>query len=291
MRLEGKVAVITGGASGIGRSTVERFAAEGASIVVGDLNAANGERLLADAEVGGWAGRLRFTVADVAREDDVASLIELATSSFGRLDIVFNNAGLGGAVGPVTEIEVDAWDYTFAVLVRGVFLGIKYAARALIAQGEGGAIINTASVAGLAGGGGPQAYSAAKAAVVNLTQTTAVELAPQGIRVNAICPGLIFTPLMHLGDEQQAEEAMRVVQPLARRGEGADIAAAALYLASDDARFVTGHAMIVDGGVTAAGTRLNEVLKGSRNLHRVVGVTHGSTGRAPEIRRVTGSGD
>jgi NAD(P)-dependent dehydrogenase (short-subunit alcohol dehydrogenase family) len=291
MRLEGKVAVITGGASGIGRSTVERFAAEGASIVVGDLNAANGERLLADAEAGGWADRLRFTVADVAQEDDVASLIELATSSFGRLDIVFNNAGLGGAVGPVTEIEVDAWDYTFAVLVRGVFLGIKYAARALIAQGEGGAIINTASVAGLAGGGGPQAYSAAKAAVINLTQTTAVELAPQGIRVNAICPGLIFTPLMHLGDEQQAEEAMRVVQPLARRGEGADIAAAALYLASDDARFVTGHAMIVDGGVTAAGTRLNEVLKGSRNLHRVVGVTHGSTGRAPEIRRVTGSGD
>jgi NAD(P)-dependent dehydrogenase (short-subunit alcohol dehydrogenase family) len=288
VRLEGVVAVITGGASGMGRATVERFLDEGASVVVADLNAANGEALLE--ELAGrdpaTAQRARFTLADVAVEDDVAAMIDLALTSFGRLDVVFNNAGLGGAIGPITEIDVDDWDYTFHVLVRGVFLGTKHAARAMIAQGEGGAIINTASVAGLGGGAGPQAYSAAKAAVVNLTQTTAVELAPHRIRVNAICPGLIFTPLMHLGDEEDAERAMRVVQPLPRRGEGADIAAAALYLASDDAAFVSGQALIVDGALTAAGTRINDVMKGARNLHRVAGVTHGSTGRPATVRRL-----
>jgi NAD(P)-dependent dehydrogenase (short-subunit alcohol dehydrogenase family) len=288
LRLEGKVAVITGGASGMGRATVERFLTEGASVVVGDLNAGNGEALLAElaARDPALADRTRFTVTDVALEDDVAAMIDLAMSSFGRLDVVFNNAGLGGAIGPITELEVDDWDYTFHVLVRGVFLGTKHAARTMIAQGEGGSIINTASIAGLGGGAGPQAYSAAKAAVINLSETTAVELAPHAIRVNAICPGLIFTPLMHMGDEEDAERAMRSVQPLPRRGEGSDIAAAALYLASDDAAFVSGQALIVDGALTAAGTRVNDVMKGSRNLHRVAGVTHGSTGRPPQVRRL-----
>lgn len=286
VRLEGRVAVITGGASGMGRATVERFLAEGASVVVGDLNSANGERLVDELSRAGHGDRLRFTRADVSVEDDVAAMIELASSSFGRLDVVFNNAGLGGAVGPITEIDVEAWDYTFHVLVRGVFLGIKHGARAMIGHGEGGSIINTASIAGLSGGAGPQAYSAAKAAVINLSKTTAVELAPHGIRVNAICPGLIFTPLMHLGDEADAERVMRSVQPSPRRGEGADIAGAALYLASDDSVFVSGEALVVDGALTAAGTRINDAMKGGRNLHRVAGVTHGSTGKPPEVRRL-----
>ena len=286
MRLEGRVAVITGGASGMGRATVERFLSEGASVVVGDLNSANGERLVEELSRHGHADRLRFTRTDVSVEDDVAAMIELASSSFGRLDVVFNNAGLGGAVGPITEIDVEAWDYTFHVLVRGVFLGTKHGARAMIGHGEGGSIINTASIAGLSGGAGPQAYSAAKAAVINLSKTTAVELAPHRIRVNAICPGLIFTPLMHLGDEEDAERVMRSVQPLPRRGEGADIAAAALYLASDESVFVSGEALVVDGALTAAGTRINDAMKGGRNLHRVAGVTHGTTGKPPEVRRL-----
>lgn len=286
MRLDGRVAVITGGASGMGRATVERFLAEGASVVVGDLNSTNGERLIEELSRDGHADRLRFTRADVSVEDDVAAMMELASSSFGRLDVVFNNAGLGGAVGPITEIDVEAWDYTFHVLVRGVFLGIKHGARAMIAHGDGGSIINTASIAGLSGGAGPQAYSAAKAAVINLSKTTAVELAPHGIRVNAICPGLIFTPLMHLGDEEDAERVMRSVQPLPRRGEGADIAGAALYLASDDAVFVSGEALVVDGALTAAGTRINDAMKGGRNLHRVAGVTHGTTGKPAQVRRL-----
>lgn len=286
MRLEGKVAIITGGASGMGRATVERFVAEGASVVVGDLNVAGGERFVQELSQAGHADRVRFTRADVSVEDDVAAMVELATSAFGRLDVMFNNAGLGGAVGPITEIDVEAWDYTFHVLVRGVFLGTKHAARVMIRQGEGGSIINTASIAGLSGGAGPQAYSAAKAAVVNLSRTTAVELAPHLIRVNAICPGLIFTPLMHLGDEDDAERVMRSVQPLPRRGEGADIAGTALFLASEDSSFISGEAIVVDGALTAAGTRINDVMKGGRNLHRVAGVTHGTTGRPPEVRRL-----
>lgn len=286
MRLQGKVAVVTGGASGMGRAMALRFLDEGAAVVVGDLNRSNLESLAA--EVGLRAGPERFasSVADVSDEPDVAALVDLAVTRFGRLDIVCNNAGVGGAVGPITEISVADWDYTFGVLVRGVFLGIKHGARAMIAGGGGGSIVNTASVAGLGGGGGPQAYSAAKAAVVNLTQTTAVELAAHRIRVNALCPGLVFTPLMHLGDEAGAEQVVDAIQPLKRRGEPEDVAAAALFLASDEAAFVTGHALVIDGGLLAAGTRLNDVLAGSRNLHRLVGVTHGTTGRPPQVRRV-----
>ena len=246
-RLDGRVAVITGAASGMGLATAERFIAEGASVVIADFNAANGaaaaERL---------GERCRFTKCDVALEDDVAAAIALATDAFGGLDIVFNNAGVGGAFGPITELKVEDWDETFAILLRGVFLGTKHAARVLIDRGEGGSIINTASIAGIGGGAGPQAYSAAKAGVISLTKTTAVELAPHAIRVNAICPGLIFTPLMHSGDEEDAERVMKQFQPLAKRGEGADIAGTALWLASDDAAFVSGTGITVDGGRASA---------------------------------------
>ncbi len=280
-RLAGKVAVITGAGSGMGLAAARRFVAEGARVVLADLHVENGHR--AAEELGDAA---RFTRCDVAVEDDVAAAVALATDAFGRLDVMFNNAGIGGAFGPITEIEVDDWDTTFHVLVRGVFLGTKHAARVLIDQGEGGAIINTASIAGLGGGAGPQAYSAAKAAVVNLSTTTALELAPHGVRVNAICPGVIFTPLMHTGDEADAEAMVADLQPLPRRGEADDIAATALWLASDDAAFVSGEAIRVDGALLAAGPRIFGRLHSTRNVHRMVGMTHGTTGQAPSVRRL-----
>tara|TARA_Y100001970_G_scaffold272911_1_gene370213 strand:- start:20819 stop:21685 length:867 start_codon:yes stop_codon:yes gene_type:complete len=284
--LESKVAIVTGGASGMGLATVRRFLEEGASVVVGDLNAENGRAVLEELSAEGYEGKVRFTVTDVSVEDDVAAMTELAVDAFGRLDVVFNNAGIGGAFGPITELEVDDWDKTFHILVRSIFLGTKHAARVMIDQGQGGSIINTASIAGMGGGAGPQAYSAAKAAVVSLSKTTAVELAPQNIRVNAICPGVIFTPLMHSGNEEQAEEVIAEIQPLSKRGEGSDIAAMALFLASDDSLFITGQEHIVDGGLLASGPRLIGRMHNSRNLHRMAGMAYGSSGQTPTYRRL-----
>ena len=281
-----KFMFITGGASGMGLATVRRFLEEGASVVVGDLNSDNGRQLLEELSADGYDEKVRFTVTDVSVEDDVAAMTELALDAFGRLDIVFNNAGIGGAFGPITELEVDDWDTTFHVLVRSVFLGTKHAAKVLIEQGQGGSIINTASIAGMGGGAGPQAYSAAKAAVVSLSKTTAVELAPHDIRVNAICPGVIFTPLMHSGNEEQAEEVIEEIQPLSKRGEGSDIAGMAVFLAGDDSLFVTGQEHIVDGGLLASGPRMIGRLHNSRNLHRMAGMAYGSSGQVPTFRRL-----
>ncbi|HAF69193.1 MAG TPA: short-chain dehydrogenase [Acidimicrobiaceae bacterium] len=285
-RLESKVAIVTGGASGMGLATVRRFLLEGASVVIGDLNADNGRAVLEALNAEGYEDKIRFTVTDVSVEDDVAAMTELAVDTFGRLDVVFNNAGIGGAFGPITEIEVDDWDATFNILVRSVFLGTKHAARVMMDQGEGGSIINTASIAGMGGGAGPQAYSAAKAAVVSLSKTTAVELAEADIRVNAICPGVIFTPLMHSGNEEQAEEVIAEIQPLSKRGEGSDIAGMALFLASDDSLFVTGQEHIVDGGLLANGPRLIGRLHNSRNLHRMAGMGYGSSGQTATYKRL-----
>ena len=285
-QLESKVAIVTGGASGMGLATVRRFLEEGASVVVGDLNSDNGRQLLEELSADGYDEKVRFTVTDVSVEDDVAAMTELALDAFGRLDIVFNNAGIGGAFGPITELGVDDWDTTFHVLVRSVFLGTKHAAKVLIEQGQGGSIINTASIAGMGGGAGPQAYSAAKAAVVSLSKTTAVELAPHDIRVNAICPGVIFTPLMHSGNEEQAEEVIEEIQPLSKRGEGSDIAGMAVFLAGDDSLFVTGQEHIVDGGLLASGPRMIGRLHNSRNLHRMAGMAYGSSGQVPTFRRL-----
>lgn len=284
-RLEGKVAVVTGGASGIGRAAVEHFVEEGAAVVVGDLNAPLLEAMPGELAPS-VAERVRTRVTDVSDEADMARLMAMATDAFGHLDIVFNNAGIGGAFGPITEIEVEDWDRTFAVLVRSVFLGTKHASRIMIEQGRGGSIINTASIAGMGGGAGPQAYSAAKAAVVNLTKTTADELAPHRIRVNAICPGMIFTPLMHGGKEEQAESVMLDIQPWPERGEPMDIARVAGFLASDDARFVTGQEHIVDGGLMAAGPRSHGRVPNTRNMHRMVGMAHGTTGQPTKVRRL-----
>jgi len=281
--LADRVAVITGGASGIGRATVLRFLAEGASVVVGDFNADNGRRLVdevADPD------RLLFLRTDVAEEDDVASLIGAAVERFGGLDVLFNNAGVGGAFGPITEIDVDAWDRTFAVLVRSVFLGIKHGARVMVEQGRGGSILNTASVAGLGGGAGPQAYSAAKAAVVNLTYNTAVELSPHRIRVNAICPGLIHTPLAIGRNEDRLLDAMPDFQPWPDAGRAEDIAGLALFLAGPDSGFVTGEAIRADGALLAAGPRMVAATDPYETAKRYAGFVDGTTGRPAEKRRL-----
>jgi NAD(P)-dependent dehydrogenase (short-subunit alcohol dehydrogenase family) len=281
--LSDRVAVITGGASGIGRATALRFLAEGARVVVGDFNTDGGQRLVADV---GDPDRLLFLRTDVAEEADVESLIGAAAERFGGLDVVFNNAGVGGAFGPITEIDVDAWDRTFAVLVRSVFLGTKHAARVMIEQGRGGSIINTASVAGLGGGAGPQAYSAAKAAVVNLTYNTAVELSAHRIRVNAICPGLIHTPLAIGRNGDHLLESMPTFQPWPDAGQAEDIAGLALFLAGSDSRFVTGEAIRADGALLAAGPRMVSATDPHGTTQRYTGFADGTTGRAVEKRRL-----
>jgi NAD(P)-dependent dehydrogenase (short-subunit alcohol dehydrogenase family) len=287
MRLEGKVAVITGGASGMGRATVMRFLDEGAKVVIADYNARTGADALAEAGARGRGEDARFVQVDVAREADIEAMFDCALDAFGRLDIVFNNAGVGGAIGPMTETTVEAWDYTFDVLAKGVFLGMKHAARVLIRQNVGGSIINTASIAGLSGDGGPMIYSAAKAAVISLSKSAAVELAPHRIRVNAICPGFISTPLAHGGKAEKIEPLFARAQPWPEVGQGEHIAGAALFLASDDARFVTGEALVVDGGLTAAGPELSKrFAQISARSSGVVGITKGTTGEAPELRKL-----
>ena len=192
-RIQGKVAVITGAASGMGRATALRFAKEGASVVLTDLNSQGGETAVAECAAG---GRAVFQRTDVTSEADIKAAVARAVKEFGRLDIMFNNAGVAGAVGPIEKGRVD-WDRTIAVLLRAAFLGMKYSIPEMRKAG-GGSIISTASVAGLRGVGYLAAYSAAKAAVVNLTQAVAIEVGHDKIRVNCICPGGVNTPLIIL---------------------------------------------------------------------------------------------
>jgi len=285
MRLKNKVAVITGGASGMGRGTVMRFLDEGAAVVVADYNEDTGKQTLALAAERHHRDRVRFIRTDVANEADIEGMINLALADFGRLDIVFNNAGVGGALGPIWDVDVEEWDYTFDVLAKGVFLGIKHAARVMKRQGQGGAIINTASVAGLSGGAGPAVYSAAKAAVINLTKAAAMQLAADRIRVNAICPGGILTGLTDRGDPETAGKRMDSFQPWPEHGKPEHIAGAALFLASDDSEFVTGEALIVDGGLTAAGPDIWQRFGTAREAQlSKVALNRGSTGATSTSR-------
>lgn len=253
MRFDGKVAIVTGGASGIGRATAARFAAEGATVIVGDIDEAGGAAL-ADAS----DGRIRFLRTDVSQEDDIRALIEAARAAGGP-DILFNNAGAGGLRAKIDEIDAAGWDATMALLLRSVALGMRHAAPVMAAKG-GGAIVNTASVAALAAGAAPTAYSVAKAGVLHLTQIGAADLAKHRIRVNAVLPGFIATNIFvsavglegeiltqaNMAIEQMASNA----QPIRRTGRPEDIAAAVTFLASEDASFITGTSLLVDGGMS-----------------------------------------
>ncbi|MGH7805971.1 MAG: glucose 1-dehydrogenase, partial [Candidatus Binatia bacterium] len=248
--LEGKVTIVTGGASGIGAATVRLFVENGARVVVGDLQDEAGAEIARE-----LAPNVVFERTDVSQEEDVRRLVGRAESEWGRLDAIFNNAGFGGALGSIAETTTEDWDVTFGVLVRGVFLGMKHATPLL--RRQGGSIVSTASVAGLLGGYSPHAYAAAKAAVVQLTKSVALELAESRVRVNCICPGFIATPLAlnTVGKPESAMEPLKEhmgrMQPLERPGEPRDIAEMALFLASDRSAFVTGQAFVVDGGFAA----------------------------------------
>ncbi len=283
-RLTGRVAVVTGGASGIGAATVRKFAASGAKVVIGDMNETAGKALIEELTELEPSTELRFAKVDVSDESQVAHLMNLANQDLGGLDIVFNNAGIGGAIGSILELDVDHWDQTFAVMSRGVFLGIKHGGRIMRETGKGGSIINTASIAALSGSGGPLAYSATKAAVVNITMNAATELAHLNIRVNAVCPGIIFTDLMHRGREEEAEQVIEKIQPLPRRGEPEHIASMVEFLASDDSAFVTGTTQVVDGGYLAQGLLGAHPLPGVAKQPRYSGMNHGTTGKKDEIR-------
>jgi len=248
--LKGKVAIITGGASGMGRAASVLFAKAGANVVVADLNVKGGKEV---AELASESGnKCVFQRTDVSDEDDVKAMVASALENFGRLDITFNNAGIGGAVGPLEEIKVEDWDKTQHVCLRGVFLGIKHSVGPMRAVG-GGAIVSTASIAGIDGYNGLHAYCAAKAGVVNLTRSASLEFAADRIRINCIAPGGVSTPIVYGGmaNKDSVEAMLLNAQPLQQVGQPEDIAEAALFLASDAAKFVTGHTLVVDGGATA----------------------------------------
>lgn len=250
-RLDGQVAAITGGGSGIGAGTVRRFVAEGAKVLIADMDVERGQALAE--ELGDAAAFLR---TDVSKESDVAAMIAEATDLFGRLDCLFNNAGFGGALGPIADTSLEDYDLTMDVLLKGVFLGMKHAAPIMSEQGSG-SIISTASVAGLRAGYAPHLYSVAKCAVIQLTKSVALELGEQNVRVNAICPGFIATPLAagHPDAGEERLQKMRDIsaqsQVMGRVGEPDDIAAMALFLASDESQWVTGQEFVVDGGFDA----------------------------------------
>jgi NAD(P)-dependent dehydrogenase (short-subunit alcohol dehydrogenase family) len=252
-RLEGKVAVITGGSSGIGRASARLFVEEGAKVVIADVMEERGSSL-----AGELGENALFLRVDVSREDDVEAAVDLAVERFGRLDCMFNNAGIGGAGGPIDLIPAIGFDITIAILFRSVFFGMKHAAPVMKRQGSG-SIISTASVAGQRTGFAGHFYSACKAAVIQMTRTVAMELGPFGIRVNSICPGGIVTSIFGRGlglDQDSAEglygkleEIFRDAQAIRRPGQPEDIARAALWLASDDSSFVSGAAINVDGAI------------------------------------------
>ncbi len=251
-RLKGKVTLVTGGASGIGEATVRLFVEEGASVALADLQDDRGQQLAKETGA-------TYLHADVSREADVKAMVDEAMRRFGRLDCLFNNAGYAGVGGRIEQIPVGGFDDTMGVLVRGVFLGMKHAAPVMKRQGAG-SIISTASVAGLRTGLGPHVYSAAKAAVIQLTRSVAMELGESGVRVNCICPGGIATPIFGKAfglSPDRADDTIPLMkgvlenlQPIHRPGLPQDIAQAALWLASDESSFVNGHALVVDGGLT-----------------------------------------
>ena len=260
MRLQDKVSLITGAASGMGRATAILFAREGSKVVVVDVDEA-GSRKTVDLihELGADALLVK---ADVSREAEARNMVEQTVAHYGRLDVLFNNAGVEQGV-ELIEMTEQEWDRVVDIDLKGVFLGSKYGIRAMLKTG-GGVIINTASISGIMAQNSLPAYNAAKAGVINLTRNIALEYGPRNIRANAICPGAIDTPMLRraISGKPENEPVIKYfhhIAPLHRLGQPEDIAKAALFLASDDSSFITGHALVVDGGLTA-GTFMDPTL-------------------------------
>lgn len=253
MRFTGKTAVVTGAASGIGKATALRLASEGATVIAADIDEVGGRELAA-----GSNGRIFFKHTNVCNVGDIKALMDFAADKTGGIDIVFNNAGAGGARETIDEIDADGWDRTMDLLLRSVAMGIRYAVPHMIGR-AGASIINTASVAALSTGMAPTAYSVAKGGVLHLSKLAAGDLAKHGIRVNAICPGFIktniFVSALGIESERKATangmiaEMADHAQPVARGGRPEDIAGTVAFLASDDAAFITGTHILVDGGL------------------------------------------
>lgn len=255
MRLEGKTALITGGASGIGAAAAERFVAEGARVAIVDIQQAAGTALAEQLGDGCF-----YLECDVTKEDDVAGAVDAVVDRYGRLDVVFHSAGIVGSVGPVATTPGDEWRFSIDVLLNGTFYVVKHAARVMATQGAG-SIISMASTAGILGGLGPHAYTAAKHAVVGLTRSVATELARSGVRVNCIAAASMATPMVasvitgNPADIAGAERELAKASPLhGRAGLASDVANAALWLASDESGYTTGHTLTTDAGITIGAT-------------------------------------
>ena len=248
--LAGQVAVVTAGGSGIGAATARRFADEGAAVVIADISGTRAAAVAQEIAAGG--GRVEWLKVDAADAGGTQATIQRALDAYGRLDVMVNNAGLA-EVAPLDEITLEGWNRVIAVTLTSVFLGMKYCLPVMRAQGAG-AIVNTASISGTAGDYGLSSYNAAKAGVINLTRSAAIENARHGIRVNCVCPGTIDTraPILLGGDRaDEIRRAQAGVTPLGRMGEADEIAAAIVFLASDEASFVTGASLVADGGLVA----------------------------------------
>ena len=252
--LEGKVALVTGGGSGIGRSTALSFAREGAKVVVGDIQVEAGQATVQMINTAG--GEASFIKVDVSRDKEVKALIAKTVEMYGTLDCAFNNAGIEGEaeLATLTDCTVEEWDRVIGINLKGVWLCMKYEILQMLGQG-GGSIVNTASVAGLVGGTwlGSPTYIASKHGVIGLTKAAAIAYARAGIRVNAVCPGVVRTPLVerYIQGNPKWEASLVAQEPIGRLGQPQELAEAVVWLCSDAASFVTGHPMVVDGGVVA----------------------------------------
>ncbi|HEU4455110.1 MAG TPA: SDR family oxidoreductase [Longimicrobium sp.] len=248
--LTGRVALVTGAAAGIGRAAAEVFAREGASVVVSDVTTGAGEAVAAGIRAAG--GAAVFVACDVSRPEQVQALARATVETFGGLDFAFNNAGVEGTTAPTAECTEAGWDRVMDVNLKGVWLCMREEIPRMLARG-GGAIVNCSSVAGLVGFAGIAPYTASKHGLIGLTKTAALEYATQGIRVNAVCPGVIRTAMVErfTGGDAAAEAQLVSSEPVGRMGTPDEVASAVLWLCSDSASFVTGHALVVDGGFVA----------------------------------------
>lgn len=247
---DGKVALVTGGGSGIGRAAALAFARKGAKVVIADRNVQRGEETISMIRDAGGTANFRRT--DVSVAADIEALVNYAMTTYGRLDLAFNNAGIEGDVKPLADQTESNFDAVMDINVKGVWLSMKYEIPRMLEQG-GGAIVNSSSVAGVVGFPGIGIYAASKHAVIGLTKTAALEYSPQGIRINAVSPGAIDTEMIdRLADGMNVKkDDLNTLHPMGRIGRVAEVAEAVLWLCSDRASFVTGHTLIVDGGFTA----------------------------------------